>query len=192
MPPAYNRTGTEIIRVTGVYSDRAEERSAIGASNVIKGTFKWQLGRRRGRKNVVELTYRQATADYRIVTLRERDDANIAKVKERRTEKVNGQAIDNFFQAKRISSGLLAEILDADFYYSWSGTRRALLQEEGDTVVVTDSGSGVINLPVWIDEVDTTINDAGLPSASFTAHKYYSTLYDDSVNEVSVPVVSEL
>lgn len=192
MPPALNRTGTEIIRVTAVYSDREEERSAIGEANVLKGTFKWQLGSRRSRKNIVELTYRQAGADYRLVTLRERDDANIAKVKEKRTEKVNGQAIDTYFQAKRISSGLLAEWLDADFFYRWSATRKALLQEEGDVVVITDDGSGVINLPVWIEEMEVDAPHSGLPRASFTAHKYYSTLYDDSINEVAVPVVSEI
>jgi hypothetical protein len=191
-PPTLNRTGAEIIRVSGVYSDRAIERSAIGSSNVIKATFKWQLGRRRNRKNVVELTYKQSNADYRIVTLRERDDANIAKVKDKKTEKVNGMAIDTYFQAKRISSGLLAEWLDADFFYSWEATRRALLQEEGDTVVVTDSGSGVINLPIWIEEIETRSQNGGLPAANFVGHRYFTTLYDDSVNELAVPLITEI
>jgi hypothetical protein len=175
-----------------VYSDRGEVRSAIGAANVIKGTFEWSLGDKKKRKNVVELTYRQANADYRIVTLRERDDANIAKVKERRTEKKNGQGIDNFFQAKRITTSLLAEWLDANFDYRWAATRRALLQEEGDVVVITDDATGVVNLPVWIDEKETSFPQPGLPRVSFTAHKYYSSLYDDSVNELVVPIVSEL
>jgi hypothetical protein len=192
MPPAFNRTGAEVMRVSAVYSDRGEVRSAIGAANVIKGTFEWSLGDKKKRKNVVELTYRQANADYRIVTLRERDDANIAKVKERRTEKKNGQGIDNFFQAKRITTSLLAEWLDANFDYRWAATRRALLQEEGDVVVITDDATGVVNLPVWIDEKETSFPQPGLPRVSFTAHKYYSSLYDDSVNELVVPIVSEL
>jgi hypothetical protein len=192
MPPAFNRTGAEIIRVAGVYSDRGEVRSAIGESNVLKGTFKWSLGSRRSRKNVIELTYRQANADYRLVTLRERDDVNIAKVKEKRTEKINGQAIDNYFQAKRITSGILAESLDADFFYSWESTRGALLQEEGDVVVITDEGSGAVNLPVWIEELEVSATNSGLPRVQFTAHKYYSALYDDSINEVVVPIISEL
>jgi hypothetical protein len=192
MAPAFNRTGAEEMRVSGVYSDRGEVRSAIGSSNVIKGTFEWELGGKKASKNVVELTYRQANADYRIVTLRERDDVNIAKVKERRVEKVNGMAMDNFFQAKRIATGLLAEWLDANFGYQWRATRRALLQEEGDVVVVTDGGTGVINLPVWIEEKNTSSPNAGMPTVAFTAHKYYSSLFDDSVNELSVPIISEL
>lgn len=191
-PPAFNRTGAEVMRVVMVFSDREETRSAIGASNVIKGTFKWLLGNRRSRKNVIELQYREASQDFRLVKLIERDDANIAKIKEQKKEKVNGQAIDNYFQAKRISTGLLAEALDADFFYEWSATRRALLLEEGDVVAITDNGSGVINLPVMIEDIDIEADRAGLPLANFTARKYYSTLYDDSVNELSIPVISEI
>jgi hypothetical protein len=117
---------------------------------------------------------------------------NIAKVKEKRTEKINGQAIDNYFQAKRITSGILAESLDADFFYSWESTRGALLQEEGDVVVITDEGSGAVNLPVWIEELEVSATNSGLPRVQFTAHKYYSALYDDSINEVVVPIISEL
>lgn len=192
MAPALNRTGAEVMRVSAVYSDRGEVRSNIGVSNVLKGTFEWQLGSKKQKKNVVELTYRQSANDYRVVTLRERDDVNIAKVKERRTEKVNGLAIDNFYQAKRIATGLLAEWMDANFGYRWGSTRRALLQEEGDVVAITDGGSGVVNLPVWIEEKDTSCPNAGLPNVKFMAHKYYSSLYDDSVNELDVPIVSEL
>lgn len=192
LPPDLNRTGTEIMRVVAVFSDREEVRSDIGASNVLRGTFKWQLGNRRKVINRIDLEYREAAQDWRLIELRERDDAHIAKIHKVNNEKVNGQAIDNYFQAKRIATGLLAERLDADFFYSWKSTRRALLLEEADVVCITDNGSGVINLPVMIQDIDINADRAGLPEASFTAQKYYSTLYDDAVNEISVPIVSEL
>jgi hypothetical protein len=192
LPPDLNRTGTEIMRVVAVFSDREEERSDIGASNVMRGTFEWQLANRRKVINRIDVEYREAAQDWRLIELRERDDAHIAKIHKANNEKINGQAIDNYFQAKRIATGLLAEKLDADFFYEWSSTRRALLLEEGDVVAITDDGSGVINLPVMIQEMEIDADRAGLPEASFTAQKYYSTLYDDAVNEITVPIVSEI
>lgn len=193
LPPDLNRTGTEIIRVTAVYSDRGEVRSNIGASNVIKGTFKWRPGgNRRKTINRIDFSYREAGQDYRLIELREQDDASIARIKKVNNDKINGQAVNNYFQAKRLSTCLLAENLDADFYYEWNAIRRASLQEEGDVVCITDNASGVVNLPVMIQEIEVDPNRAGNPEYSFTAQKYYSTLYDDAVNEISVPIVSEI
>lgn len=191
LPPDLNRTGTEVIKVAAVFSDRTEPRSAMSKSNVLRATFSWLLGNRENSINRIDLKYRDATQDWRLVELRLRDDANIAKIKKTSNLEVNGQAIDNTDQAYRITAGLLAEKQDANFFYKWQATREALLLQEGDVVAITDSGSGVYNLPVSVEEIEFDLSDGGLPSASFTGRKYASTLYDDSVVENKIPVVIE-
>lgn len=191
LPPDLNRTGCEVMRVAAVFSDRAVTRSATSRSNVIKATYSWLLGNREKSINRIDLKYRDASDDWRLVELRLRDDAHIEKTKKVSNLEINGQAIDNTDQAYRITAGLLAEKRDADFFYKWEATREALLLQEGDIVAITDGGSGVVNLPVRIEQLEFDLNNASLPVASFTARKYSSTLYDDSIVERTIPVVAE-
>lgn len=189
LPPDLNRTGTEVMTVAAVFSDREETRSALSRSNVLKATYSWLLGNRSKPINRVDLKYRDASDDWRLIELRLRDDAHIAKTKKISKLEINGQAIDNTDQAYRIAAGLLAERRDADFFYKWEATREALLLQEGDVVAITDGGSGVVNLPVVIEEIDIDASTGSLPKIEFTARKYASTLYDDSIVERSIPVV---
>jgi len=191
LPPDLNRTGTEVMRIMAAFSDRAEIRSEVTASNVIRATFKWSLGNREKSINRIDLKWRDSGQDWRLIESRFRDDANIAKIKKINNYEINGQAIDNLFQAYRIGAAELAERRDADFFYSWSSTRIALLLEEGDVVAITDDGSGVFNFPVKIEAMEIDTSKASLPTVSFTARKYSNTLYDDSVVERTIPVVTE-
>lgn len=191
LPPDLNRTGCEVMRVAAVFSDRAEPRSATSRSNVIKASYSWLLGNRTKSVNRIDLKYRDASQDWRLVELRLRDDAHIAKIKKIVAEEINGQAIDNTDQAYRIASGELAEKRDSDFFYKWKATREALLLQEGDVAALTDSGSGVVNLPVRIEEIDFDLSKASLPTAGFTGRKYSSSLYDDSVAERQIPIIIE-
>lgn len=191
LPPDINRTGTEVMRVKAVFSDRANERANIDGANVIRASFEWFLGNRKKTVNRIDLKFRNALQDFRLTELRLRDDAHIAKIKKIENEEVNGQAIDNYFQAYRIAAGLLAEKRDADFFHKWSATRGALLLEEGDVVAITDAGAGVVNFPVWIQDISLTISGAGMPKASFTGMKYANTLFDDSPVERQIPIISE-
>lgn len=193
LPPDLNRSGCEIMQVSAVFTDRTLTRVSPGAarSNVLKAAFSWFLGTRSKTVNRIDLKYRDASQDYRLIELRLRDDAHIEKTKKIQKEEVNGQAIDNTDQAYRIASSLLAEKLDADFFYKWKSTRESLLLQEGDVVAITDEGSGVVNLPTRIEEIEFEIPTGSLPMASFTGRKYASTLYDDSIVERTIPVVSE-
>ena len=191
LPPDLNRTGCEVMRVAAVFSDRAEDRAGAARSNVLKASFSWLLGNRGKSVNRVDLKYRDASQDWRLVELRLRDDAHIAKTKKVSNIELNGQAIDNTDQAYRIASGELAEKRDADFFYQWKATREALLLQEFDVVAITDSGSGVYNFPVSLEDIDFDCSSAGLPSGIFTGRKYSSNLYDDSIAERTIPVVVE-
>lgn len=189
LPPDLNRTGAEVMRVAAVFSDREETRASSSRSNVIQASFEYILGNREKTVNRIDLKYRDKDQDWRLITLSLRDDASIAKTKKTSPLDVNGQAIDNVDQAYRIASGLLAEKQDADFFYKWSATREALLLQEGDVVAITDDGSGVVNFPVMIEQLGFQIDTASMPQASFTARKYASNLYDDSIVERTIPVV---
>jgi hypothetical protein len=191
LPPDLNRTGTEVLRVAAVFSDREEVRSATSRSNVIKATFQWLLGSRSNSINRIDLKYRDARQDWRLIELRLRDDAHIAKIKKTSPKELNGQAIDNTDQAYRIAAGALAEQRDADFFYKWRATREALLLQEADVVAITDRGSGVYNFPVILEQIEFDISNASLPGAAFTGRKYSSTLYDDSIVDRTIPVLIE-
>ncbi len=190
LPPDLNRTGTEVMRVSAVFSDREEDRTSLTGSNVIKSSMEWLLGNRKKSVNRIDLKYRDAQQDWRLVELRLRDDAHIAKIKKVQNEEINGQAIDNYFQAYRIAAGELAVKRDADFFYKWKATRGANLLEEGDVVCITDDGSGVFNLPVSIEEISMEFPNASMPRVAFTGMKYSTTLFDDSVVERSIDIVT--
>jgi hypothetical protein len=197
--PDMNRTGVEAMRVAAVFSDREEGRTSLGSSNVIKASYSWHPGNTSKTINVIALKYRDASQDYRLVTRKFKAKDHIRKVKREIPEEVNGQAIDNEDQALRIGFGLLAERQDADFVYNWKAVRDpegglsqvALLIEEGDVVACTDDGSGVYNMPVWVESIEYDLNTASMPLPAFTGRKYSSRLYDDSCVEDVIPVISE-
>ena len=190
LPPDRNTTGSELIAIKAVFSDREEERSRIERSNVIKASYEWSLGDRQDPVNQVEVKFRDAAQDFRLVTLKLGDKAHIEKVREVNSEEIDGTAIDSWNQAYRLASNTLAELREGDFFYRWTSDRNAGLLKEGDVVVVTDDGAEVYNLPVRIEEIEVEV-EGGAPRFNFTARKYNYTLYDDSVAERIVPIVVE-
>ena len=192
LTPDINRTGCEVIKVSAVFTDRTDTRTSVSRSNVLKASYSWLLGNREKSINRIDLKYRNADDDWRLVTLRVRDEPHITKVKKVMSEEVNGQAIDNTDQAYRIAVGLLAEKRDADFFYKWRSTRESLLLEEGDVVALTDHDAGLYNFPVIIEEISFDLANASLPTAQFTGRKYATTLYDDSIADITIPTASEL
>lgn len=185
--PTFNRTGCEIMRVQMVFSDRAESRTTLTRSNVLKATYKWRLPNNKP-VNQIEISWRDSTQDFRLLKYILRDKAHIEKIKKVNKEEINGQGIDNFNQVARIASSRLAELLDANFMYEWESDRTALLLEEGDVVAITDAGSGVVNFPVRVEQIEFDV-DKGFPKADFTARKYATTLFDDSVAERHIPII---
>lgn len=188
--PDMNRTGCEVLRVEAAFTDRAETRAAATRSNVIRASYKWKLGNLSKPINRIDFKFRDASQDFRLVELRLRDDVHIAKIKKTNNAEFNGQAVDNWNQAYRIASGLLAELRDADFFYEWESDKAALLLEEGDIVAITDDGAEVYNLPVRIESIEYG-ERGGMVTCNFTARLYTSTLYDDSVAERNIPIVIE-
>ncbi len=179
------------MRVEAVFSDKAKDRTTLTRGNVLKGTFEWTTSETSKRVNRIDLKYRDASDDYRLITLRLRDKGHIDTVKKEIPEEFNGQAINNGDQAGRITAGLLAERQDADFFENWTSLREAMLLQEGDLVAVTDSAQGVINIPVMLEEIECSFPTCSMPIPKFSGRKYASRLYDDSVNEAAIPVVNE-
>jgi hypothetical protein len=190
LPPDRNTTGSELIAIKGAFTDREEERTGLGRANVLKATYEWSLGDRENPVNQVEVKFRDAAQDFRLVTLRLGDREHIQKVRETNSEEIDGTAIDSWHQAYRLASNTLAEKRDGDFFYSWTSDREAGLLKEGDVVVITDDGAEVYNLPVRIESIEVDV-EGGHPRFTFVARKYNYTLYDDSVAERLVPIVVE-
>jgi hypothetical protein len=190
LPPDRNTTGSELIAIKAAFSDRAEPRTKTERSNVLRATYEWSLGDRENPVNQVEIKFRDAAQDFRLVTLRLADKENIERVRETNSEEIDGTAIDSWNQAYRLASNLLAEKREGDFFYRWTSDRNAGLLREGDVVAVTDDGAEVYNLPVRIEQIEVEV-EGGAPRFTFTARKYNYTFYDDSVAERLVPIVVE-
>lgn len=191
IPVDTNRTGTEVIRCAAAFTDRELTRTDLARSNVLKGTFEWSLAQKEKPTNRVDVKFYDSTQDYRPVTLKLRDDEHIEKVGKVYPKSYNATASDSYNQAYRIASGLLAEHRDANFLYKWSSDREALLIQEGEICAITDAGSGVVNFPVRVEGIEFTELKTGFVKANFTARKYATTLYDDSVAERDIPVQIE-
>lgn len=184
-----NRTGTEVLRVEHVFSDQGSIRTNRASANVLKDSYKFILGRREESTNAAWIEFNDATQDFRLVQVKLRDEEHIAKVKKENKVEIDGSGIDSFNQAYRVISGVLAEQRDADFFYRNESDREALFLEEGDVVCVSDTGAGVVNLPVRIEDIEYDDLAKGLPRAQFVMRAYSSTLYDDSVAEREIPVI---
>ena len=189
LPPDINRTFAECIRVAQVFSDRNEPRTGLAKSNILRSSAKWSLGQKNESTNLIELAYRDATQDFRLVKLILKDEAHIKKTKKTNKKTINGQGIDSFNQAYRIASGELAEKRDADFFYNWESTRKAFLLEEGDVIALTDDGYRVVNQPIFIETLEPKA--AKFPTIGLTGRKYSNTLFDDSVAEREIPIAFE-
>jgi hypothetical protein len=192
LQPEVNRTGAEVMRVRMSFTDRAEPRTGLNRSNVLRATSTWSsTGTKKKSINSIVLKYRDSDDDWRLVELHFNDDANIEKVKKTEPYEVNGQGIHNTYQALRIGSSLLAESRDADFFFDWGcKARKAALLEEGDVVAYTDDSYGVVNFPVMIEEINYS-GGTGPPKITFHARKFSNSLYDDSIAERVTPVFRE-
>lgn len=185
--PDFNRTAAEIMRVEMTFSDRAEVRTGLTASNILRNSLKWRIGKE-DTVNRIDFKFRDASQDFRLVELRLKDPDSIDKIHKIANKEYNGQAVDNYNQAYRISSGLLAEARDANFFYNLDADKKALLLQEGDVICVTDDGAQVYNLPLMIEEIEIT-PERGFCVVTFTVRKFANSLYDDSVAERQIPVV---
>lgn len=191
LEPNYNGTGEDLMRVAFAFADRQSAQSQLSRSNMLAGSFKFQIGKKQDSVNRIDLKFRDATQDFKLTELRVKDSEHIARVKKVLPKEVNGAAIDNFHQAKRIANGALAEAREGDFYTGHSSDGEALLLEEGDVVCLSDASGGFVNLPVRIEEVTVKIG-GGHPEIHFASKKYQHSFYDDDVAEKVLPLPTNL
>lgn len=185
--PSYNDTAAEIHRIALAFADKGNSRSNLSRSNTIGGNFKFPLGSRQASTNRIVIPFRDSAADFKLTELRINDRAHQKKVKKTNDLKINGAAIDNFHQARRIGNQKMAEQRDGDKFYALSGDGEALLLEEGDVVCVTDESGRFVNEPCRIEDVDFD-EDQGFPHIVLTARKYRRRYYDDQIQERLVPL----
>ena len=185
--PSYNDTAAEIHRIALAFSDKPEPRANLTNSNVLAGSFKFPLGSRQPSTNRIVIKYREAAADFKLTELRVSDRAHQRKVKKINDLEINGAAIDNYHQARRIANQKIAELRDGDRFFGLSSDGEALLLEEGDVVAVTDSSGDFVNEPCRVEDVNYS-DAGGYPQISFTARKYRRRYYDDQIQERLVPL----
>ncbi len=185
--PYANLTSEEIHHVAMAFTDRAETRSALTRSNMVKGSFKYPMGGRQSSINQVIIDYRDSSQDFKRTKLVINDRKHQAKVKKPNKKEINGAAIDNYHQARRIGNQMLNIWREGDLFHGFTSDGEALLLEEGDVICVTDRSGEFVNEPVRIEELD--IDDSGgYPKISIVARKYRRWFYDDQVVEKLIPL----
>lgn len=190
LAPELNRTFTEVMRIAMAFTDRNEARTDLTSSNVLNGTFRWKIGSVQNSINRIDLKFRDSSQDFRLIELRLGDADHIAKVKKVLPLEVNGQAIDNYHQAYRVASSLLAEMRDHDDFEELEALRRALLLQEGDIIAITSDASQTVNKPMRIEALEYDDLEE-FPKVRILARRYSTGLYDDSVAERNTPVIIE-
>lgn len=185
--PGYNDTAAECHRIALAFSDKKETRSNLTKSNVLSGTFKFPLGSRQPSTNRIVIKYRDSASDFKLTELRVNDKTHQKKVKKINDLEINGAAIDNYHQARRIANQKIAELRDGDKFFALSSDGEALLLEEGDVVCITDDSGRFVNEPCRAEDVNYDDGD-GYPKISFTARKYRRRYYDDQIQERLVPL----
>lgn len=182
-----NETAEELHRVAMAFADKASPQANLVNSNILKGTFKFPIGSRTASDNRIAIKYRSAVDDFALSELRINDRLHQKKIKKVNTRELNGAAIDNYHQARRIANQQLAETRDGNVFVSGTADGEALLLEEGDTICVTDESGRFVNFPCRVEDLDISFS-GGYPSVSFTARKYSRKYFDDQVAERLVPL----
>lgn len=189
--PNVNLTAEEVHHVAMAFSDKAETQSALTASNMIKGSFSFPHGNRQPSINQVEIKFRDASQDFELTTLTINDLAHQAKVKKLNKMEIDGAAIDNHHQARRIANQALNANREGDFFHGFTSDGEALLLEEGDVICTTDESGEFVNEPIRVEDVSITDPD-GYPQISIKGRRYRRWFYDDQSTEkvVPIPIVS--
>jgi len=178
----------EVLRVMFVFTAGADTQGDETRSNTIKRSFKWPLGSRQSSVNRIVLKYRESSQDYRLVELRENDSVHQLQVKKVLPKEINGTAIDNYHQARRIALGYLAELRDGDFFASISGDGEHLLIQEGQVGCVANPSGGFKNLPIRAEDITITAD----LKINLVGRLYSSSMYDDTVAAKVVPLPTTL
>jgi hypothetical protein len=185
--PIVNSTAAECHRIAIAFTDKGSTAVNRPTSNMLKGGFKFPQGKKQKSTNIIEISYREASEDFSKTKLTVVDSRHIKKVKKKNILKINGAAIDNYSQARRIANQQLAIHRDGDFFHTLSSDNEALLLEEGDIVAVTDESGRFVNEPVRIE--DLVFSDLiSYPKVSVTGRKYRRRFYDDQIQERLVPL----
>lgn len=172
----------EVLRIAASFSTSASTSADLPRANVLDNSFKWSIGGQKTGFNVIELSYRDSSQDWRYTTLRVKDEDHIAQVKKEMVKEVNGTGIDNYNQAVRRANQLLAEERDSALEAQHGSDGAALLVEEGSVICVNTSDFP--NLPIWV--TGSTLK--GDLSIHFTGNRYLNSIFSDTAEQRTVPI----
>lgn len=189
--PVENQTAEEVLRIAMAFTDAASDQADLSRSNMLKGSFRFPLGKRQPSINQVVGKFRDASQDFRLTELRVNDYAHQAKVKKVNKEEISLAAVDSYNQARRLLNQKLAEWRDGDFFHGLTSDGEALLLEEGDIIAVTDESGRFVNEPVRVEDIESS-DDNGYPTISIVARKYRRYFFDDQVVEKILPTPTVL
>ncbi|HKS27072.1 MAG TPA: LamG domain-containing protein [Pyrinomonadaceae bacterium] len=172
----------KVMRIKASFSTGAAAVADLQRSNVIDNSFRWPGGSRQSSYNVVELSYRDSSQDWRYTTLRVKSDPHIAQIKKRVVKEVNGSCIDNQNQASRRANQIIAELRDCDFFVQHASDGEALLVEEGDVICINTDD--FVNLPIRVEDLRLSPDLA----VSFVGRRYLNSIFSDAAEERIVPI----
>jgi hypothetical protein len=186
----------QIIRVKASYCDEGFSGTNDGSiasqsdcvrANIIKGSFKWPLGSQQSTYNQATGTYKDASQDYKPVTLKINDTDHQTQIGKVVPLEVDLSGVDNHHQATRILNGYLAEYRDGDFFTGLTLDGEALTHLEGDVICVSERSGGFVNLAVRLESL--TFSEF---KVDCTGRRYLTSMFDDEVAQKTVPLPTVL
>lgn len=177
----------ETIRVMMSFADKALTYADTTRSNILDGTFKYLGTNGQTRYNQFKGTYHDPLRDFaeQPLIVNDEDHQEIAELK---PLDIDLSAVDNYNQASRLLNGANAKFGDGVDFFSWGSNGLALQLEEGDVVCVSHSSGEFRNVPVRNEQLQLNAQY----EVSFTARIYSTSMFNDTVEQADVPIVSGL
>lgn len=177
----------ETIRVMMSFADKALTYADTTRSNILDGSFKYLGTNGQTRYNQFKGTYHDPLRDFaeQPLIVNDEDHQEIAELK---PLDIDLSAVDNYNQAARLLNGAASKFGDGVDFFSWGSNGLALQLEEGDVVCVSHPAGEFRNQAVRIEQLQLNAQY----EVSFTARVYSTSMFNDTVEQADVPIVSGL
>lgn len=180
--------GEETIRVMMSFASSGLTYADCAYSNMLEGSFRYLGSDGQTRYNQFKGTFHDPLRDFAEQPVIINDYDHQDQIQKIQPIDIDLSAVDNYNQASRLLNGLAAKYGDGIDFFSWGSNGLALQLEEGDVVCLSHYAGEFRNQAVRIESL--TVNDKF--DISFKARVYSTSMFDDEVEETSVPLVSGL
>lgn len=194
-PPEYNTTGEEVVRVAMSFASNNQTaailaQAGLARGNIFANSYKWPLSGQQPSYTQIKIQYVNASADYAPSIYELNDRAQRARLGKVSPKEIDGTAIDNAHQARRIAHYDFAKFIDHHWFNTLSSNGLALLLEEDDVICSSDDSGGIVNELTRVE--DFTIHLSDFTVTVNRARRYRTSMFRELVPKTNPVLPSVL